>query len=547
MKNRNMVLMIISAVAMLFLTAGLSSCSGCGNTDPTESVETMDSLTTESEGTEIEQKHEDNKDGSFVAGIVKKEKAADGTVRVTIESEDRKDSLSFITDEKTAALLNIKEGQTVRAEEKDGGYVLTVTDEDGTQNSYTVSVPTEIQGGDFVIGSVVTEEIEDEKIRVTVTSEDGEESLSFITEEDITKAMEEGKTISVDEDENGTVIVHIKNEDGTESTFAVELSENQKEESLETEKETEQETTSEETESESVEEAASRTSENPSKESQKETTAVSKTDVSNSTAAVKDETTSAPETSAPSTSEPATKAPTSAAPSSEKPTTSQSTTASHEHTWVADKQKVHHEAETKTVHHDAETKTVHHDAETKKVHHDAEIKTVHHDAETKTVHHEEEGHYDTTQVLVSEAYDEPIYEVHLLCNDCGYDFTAHGEATNENLLAHDKAHALAGEPGGWGHVAVVVDTIHHDAVYETQQTWVVDKAAYDETVVVKEAYDETVVVKEAYDETVVVKEAYDETVVVKKAYDETVVVKPAYDEEVITGYHCSGCGEKRNP
>ena len=56
----------------------------------------------------------------------------------------------------------------------------------------------------------------------------------------------------------------------------------------------------------------------------------------------------------------------------------------------------------------------------------------------------------------------------------------------------------------------VTKTVHHDAV--TRQVWVVDQAAYDETVVVTPAYDEQVQTQAAWDETVVVTPAYDEPV-----------------------------------
>ncbi|MBR7015336.1 MAG: S-layer homology domain-containing protein [Lachnospiraceae bacterium] len=73
-----------------------------------------------------------------------------------------------------------------------------------------------------------------------------------------------------------------------------------------------------------------------------------------------------------------------------------------------------------------------------------------------------------------------------------------------------------------------------------------DKATYEETVVVKEAWDEEVLVQEAWDE--VVREAYDETVreaydeIVKEAYDETIEVEGAWDEPVYEGFYvCARC------
>lgn len=109
-------------------------------------------------------------------------------------------------------------------------------------------------------------------------------------------------------------------------------------------------------------------------------------------------------------------------------------------------------------------------------------------AQYTTVHHEEEGHYE--DVLVQEAYDEPVYETHNVCNYCGLDITASGQSVvshcgtcGEPLSPEDPFYVegkttTAGS--SYGSIKVQVDTIHHDAVYETQ--WIVDKAAYDEKV-----------------------------------------------------------------
>ena len=63
------------------------------------------------------------------------------------------------------------------------------------------------------------------------------------------------------------------------------------------------------------------------------------------------------------------------------------------------------------------------------------------------------------------------------CNVCGADIT-------NNVIEHEKAHALAYEGGGH-HIEYgtrpVTTTVHHEAVYGTR--WVQDSAAYDETVV----------------------------------------------------------------
>ena len=105
-------------------------------------------------------------------------------------------------------------------------------------------------------------------------------------------------------------------------------------------------------------------------------------------------------------------------------------------------------------------------------------------AQYTTVHHEEEGHYE--DVLVQEAYDEPVFEGHYICNYCFEDLgTSYGShcGTCGPPLAEDDPRRLAGltTAGSTCYVqSVQVDTIHHDAVYETQ--WIVDKAAYDEKV-----------------------------------------------------------------
>lgn len=95
-------------------------------------------------------------------------------------------------------------------------------------------------------------------------------------------------------------------------------------------------------------------------------------------------------------------------------------------------------------------------------------------AQYKTVTVPEKGHNE--QVLVQAAYDEqvPITEMRefSICNVCGADIT-------NNTTSHTKAHALAGEGGGyhseWREVVTGYKTVHHDAVYETR--YVVDSPA----------------------------------------------------------------------
>lgn len=88
---------------------------------------------------------------------------------------------------------------------------------------------------------------------------------------------------------------------------------------------------------------------------------------------------------------------------------------------------------------------------------------------SNTIQHKEEGHYETK--VVKEAYDEPQYDWHNVCNKCGYDM-----GTNiENVVNHEDIC-----DGSYSCIQVQVGTIHHDA--ETTQVWVVDKPAYTEYV-----------------------------------------------------------------
>ena len=87
----------------------------------------------------------------------------------------------------------------------------------------------------------------------------------------------------------------------------------------------------------------------------------------------------------------------------------------------------------------------------------------------QTIHHEEVGHWETQ--VIAEAWDEPVYERKIIGNNTGTVYASTLEfAGNTN-----------GDEGY--HVGnVQVGTTHHDAV--TQQVWVIDQAAWDETVIV---------------------------------------------------------------
>ena len=87
----------------------------------------------------------------------------------------------------------------------------------------------------------------------------------------------------------------------------------------------------------------------------------------------------------------------------------------------------------------------------------------------QTIHHDEVGHWETQ--VIQEAWDQPIYERKIIGNNTGTVYASTLEfAGNTN-----------GDEGY--HVGdVQVGTTHHDAV--TQQVWVVDQYAWDETVIV---------------------------------------------------------------
>ena len=87
----------------------------------------------------------------------------------------------------------------------------------------------------------------------------------------------------------------------------------------------------------------------------------------------------------------------------------------------------------------------------------------------QTIHHEEVGHWETQ--VIAEAWDEPVYERKIIGNNTGTIYP------NVNAF-------IENENGDEGyHVGnVQVGTTHHDAV--TQQVWVVDRYAWDETIIV---------------------------------------------------------------
>lgn len=155
-------------------------------------------------------------------------------------------------------------------------------------------------------------------------------------------------------------------------------------------------------------------------------------------------------------------------------------------TIASEKEHVHGDNCEWVVDKEAWDETVHHPAEYKTVHHPAEYDTIHHPAEYDTIHHPEEGHMEI--------------EMHLTCNGCGQDFGVVSPDSQALWEAHMK------EMVGNG------DYSHMGYGTEQKEVWIVDKAAWDEQVLIKDAWDEQVLVKDAWDEQVLVKEAWDEIV-----------------------------------
>ena len=105
--------------------------------------------------------------------------------------------------------------------------------------------------------------------------------------------------------------------------------------------------------------------------------------------------------------------------------------------------------------------------------HQTDIETCEHEwvEVTETIHHDEVGHYET--VTVKEAWDEKVWESVTICNGCGMTFTGPNQV--DDAIEHCTFECKNGY-----HTEEKQVTIHHDAV--TEQRWVVDQNAYDETV-----------------------------------------------------------------
>ena len=226
-------------------------------------------------------------------------------------------------------------------------------------------------------------------------------------------------------------------------------------------------------EAEKVDESASESEEGKAEESQEETSATeAETKEAETTKPTKAPETAAPTTKAqettkvPETTKP-TKAPETAAPTTKAPETTAPTTTAHTHTWVP------------------------------------VTNTVHHDAVTRQVWKEDSAAWDEN-VLVQDAWDEPIIAEVDICNVCGYVYPigASGDDYDYHALVNP------GDGGGWYTEARQVGTTHHDAVYNTIHHDAVYQTVHHEAT----------------------------------GHYETVVDQDAWDETVTTGYKCSGCG-----
>ena len=89
----------------------------------------------------------------------------------------------------------------------------------------------------------------------------------------------------------------------------------------------------------------------------------------------------------------------------------------------------------------------------------------------QTIHHEEVGHWETQ--VIQEAWDEPTYEIKIIGNNTGKYYSSVDEFGEYGVDNGDYGYHTA---------QVQTGTIHHDAV--TQQVWVVDQYAWDETIIV---------------------------------------------------------------
>ncbi len=141
---------------------------------------------------------------------------------------------------------------------------------------------------------------------------------------------------------------------------------------------------------------------------------------------------------------------------------------------------------------------------------EAETQTIFHEAEYETVWVTDREAWEES-VEVFPAWEEEITEIHTVCNECGFDFTACRES-GISPAEHSRDHVLAGGFGGWHTEAVVTELIRHEAEYRT-----------------------------VYHSA----EGHEERRLIREARTETVVLTPAREEETVIGFRCPECGAVR--
>ena len=86
------------------------------------------------------------------------------------------------------------------------------------------------------------------------------------------------------------------------------------------------------------------------------------------------------------------------------------------------------------------------------------------------VHHPEEGHFEFQEL--SPAWDEPVYEIRLICNKCHEDITNCPGGVQKHLDLCDSTYSTK---------EIQTGSIHHPPMMGN--VWIVDVEAYDEEVI----------------------------------------------------------------
>lgn len=108
------------------------------------------------------------------------------------------------------------------------------------------------------------------------------------------------------------------------------------------------------------------------------------------------------------------------------------------------------------------------------------IKCAKHTWKECTKEHPAETHQETKRVLVKEAWDEEKTSTvkHVFCGGCDMDLTAAGCLSVKDIIAHTDN--CKGGSSYYTYPVPVVETVHHDAIYEDQTITVTDKEAWEE-------------------------------------------------------------------